>query len=78
MRPIHGVVDSPSLDLLLGLLDRLEPVQIESFLPEFPFEAFYVCILHTVRPHSSQNDITQAKFVGRFEEQKSDQNPLVQ
>jgi len=33
---------------------------------------------NTVRPHSSLNDDTPAKFAGRFEEQNSDENPLAQ
>ena len=33
---------------------------------------------NTVRPHSSLNDDTPAEFAGRFEEQKLNENPLVQ
>jgi hypothetical protein len=33
---------------------------------------------NTVRPHSSLNDDTPAEFACRFEEQKSDEYPLVQ
>ena len=33
---------------------------------------------NTVRPHSSLNDNTPAEFASRFEEQKSNENPLVQ
>jgi transposase InsO family protein len=33
---------------------------------------------NTIRPHSSLNDDTPAEFAGRFEEQKSNENPLVQ
>jgi len=41
MRTMLVVVNPPSLDLLLGLLDRLEPIQIETILPEVPFEVLY-------------------------------------
>ena len=33
---------------------------------------------NTIRPHSSLDDVTPAEFAGRFEEQKSGENPLVQ
>lgn len=33
---------------------------------------------NTIRPHSSPDDVTPAEFAGRFEEQKSGENPLVQ
>ena len=32
---------------------------------------------NTIRPHSSMDDVTPAEFAGRFEEQKSGENPLV-
>jgi putative transposase len=33
---------------------------------------------NTIRPHSSLDDVTPTEFAGRFEEQKSGENPLVQ
>ena len=46
MRTVLIVVDPPRFDLLLGLLDRMKPVQVQTFFPELSVEALDVRILH--------------------------------
>jgi hypothetical protein len=40
------VIHPPCLDLLLGLLERMEPVQIQAFLLKFSVEDLYEIVLN--------------------------------
>jgi hypothetical protein len=53
MRSIFVVLSSPLFDLVLSLLERLEPVGIQALFAEAGVEAFDKCVLdETVLPGS--------------------------
>jgi hypothetical protein len=39
------IVPSPRIDLLFGIVNRLEPMSAQTFLAELPIEGFYDCVV---------------------------------
>ena len=59
MRPLSVVLLSPSLDLLLCILQCCKPVRIQTFIAEPPVEALYMPVLHGL----ARRDVNELHFV---------------